>query len=183
MAGVGPEDLYEMAGEFLQAGVQSLDTLIAYGLDGAPTRAFVSPGEPAADCCPQLTVHTVGIEEAPTEPTGPGGMATGRRATYGRINQPSFILTLFRCVPVPDQQLTKFVPPSEAEGEAAARQLNADAWALWNHLYNLVREKALWSKCQGIFPGPMRALPQQGGCGGWILGYRVRLDGYEEAIP
>lgn len=183
MAGTDATDLYEMANEFLQAGISALDTLVALGLDGAPERAFVSPGEPAADCCPQLTVHTVGIEEAPTEPTGQGGLAAGRRASFHRINQPSFTMTVFRCVPTADQQLTKVVPPSVADSEAAAQQLNGDAWALWNHLYNMVRQQALWSKCQGIFPGPARALPQQGGCGGWVLIYRVRLDGYEEVIP
>lgn len=170
-----------MADEFLQAGVSALDTLIALGLEGTPERRYVSPGEPAADC-EQLTVHTIGIEEAPTEPTGPGGLATGRRASYGRLNHPAFVMTLFRCVPVPDQGLTKVTPPPVADMEAAARQLNADGWALWNHLYNLVRAQLLWSKCQGIFPGPARALPQQGGFGGWVLAYRVRLDGYEEVL-
>ena len=182
MAGVNAEDLFAMADEFLQAGVSALDTLVALGLDGAPDRAFISPGEPAADCCPQLTVHTLAVEEAPTEPTGPGGLATGRRSSYGRINTPFFVMTLFRCVPVPDQGLTKITPPSAEDQEAVARQLNADGWALWNHLYNRVRAEHLWSKCQRLFPGPLRALPQQGGCGGWVLTYRVRLDGYEEVL-
>lgn len=183
MAGTDATDLYAMADEFLQAGISALDTLIALGFDGAPERSFVSPGEPAADCCPQLTVHTISVDEAPTEPTGPGGLAAGRRASYHRINQPSFAMTLFRCVPVPEQSLTKIVPPSVADETTAAQQINADGWALWNHLYNLVRAQELWSKCQGIFPGPLRALPQQGGCGGWLLIYRMRLDGYEEVIP
>lgn len=183
MAGTGPTDLFEMADEFLQAGVAALDTLLTLGFDGAPSIAFVAPGEPAADCCPQLTVHVVGVEEAPTEPTGPGGLAQGRRASYGRISQPSFVMTLFRCVPAPEMKLTAITPPSAAAQQSVAEQLDADGWALWNHLYNLVRAQLLWSKCQGIFPGPLRALPNSGGCGGWVLGYRVRLDGYEEVLP
>lgn len=177
MAGTDARDLYLMADEFLQAGVESLDTLVALGLEGAPGRTYVSPGEPAADC-EQLTVHTVSLEEAATEPTGQGGLATGRRASYGRLSHPQFFMMLFRCVPVAKQELTRIVPPSVAEQTASAQQLNADAWALWNHLYSLVVHKQLWSTCQGIFPGPMRALPESGGFGGWLLSYRVRLDGY-----
>lgn len=178
MAGVGPGDLHELAEELLEACVESLDTIptFAPGLVGAPERSFVSPGEPAADCCPQLTVHVAGISEASTEPAQLG---TGRRASYGRINHVGLIVTIFRCVPAPKDSL-KYEPPAGVDLEAAAEQINADGWALWNHLFNLIRAGLLFSLCRGVFVDAMRQLPPSGGCGGWVMSIRVALDGYEE---
>ena len=66
--------------------------------------------------------------------------------------------------------------------EEAAAQLNADAWALWNHLYNLVCAGQLFTFCNGVFWDGLRSIAPQGGCGGWVLNLRVALDGYEEAV-
>lgn len=179
MAGVDPGDLHALADELLQACVGALDTIptFAPGLVGAPERSFISPGDPVADCCPQLTVHVATITEAATEPSGLG---SGRRATYGRINHIGLIVTLFRCVPVPNESISKIEPPAVVDLDAAAQQIDADGWALWNHLYNLTRAGLLFSLCRGVFMEAMRQIPPSGGCGGWVLSMRVALDGYEE---
>jgi hypothetical protein len=179
MAGTDATDFYEAANELLTAGAQALDTLVALGLDGAPARQYVSAGEPAADCV-QLTVHTPGVDQAPTE----AGLQMGRQAgRHIMLNHVTLVLTLFRCVPVPDEGIHGITPPSEAEEAAASQQLYADGWALWNHLFNMVGADLLFRKCSGVFPGPLRALPQEGGFGGWFFPFTVVLDGYEETLP
>lgn len=182
MAGVGPGDLHDLADELLAACVESLDTIPLFtpGLVGAPERSFVSPGDPAADCCPQLTVHTTGLTEAGTEP---GGLQTGKRLIRGRINHVGLIVTIFRCIPVPKETISKYEPPDVAELEAAAEQTNADAWAIWNGIGNRVRAGVLFETCREVFMEGMRSIPPSGGCGGWILSIRVSLDGYEEVLP
>lgn len=179
MAGIGPGDLDALAHELLDACIEALDTIPDYDatLEGAPDRSFVTAGDPAADCCPQLTVHVRDIFEAPTEP---GGLGSGRRASYGRINHIGLTMTLFRCVPVGSGDID-YQPPSADELEAAAIQINADGWALWNHLYNMIRDEQLFALCRGVFWEGMRALPPQGACAGWVMTFRIALDGYEAA--
>jgi hypothetical protein len=186
MAGIGPQDLQDLAEELLAASVEALDTIPSYapGLVGAPAHTYVSPGEPAADnCCDsegQLTVHVTQVAEFTTEPLG---LAVGQRASrHIRLNEAGLVVTIFRCVPSPKEGLT-YQPPSAAELTASADQLNADAWSLWNHLYNMIDAGTLLSKCSFVFMEILRSLPPSGGCGGWILGIRIRLDGYEEVLP
>lgn len=185
MAGLNATDLYELAQELLSACEEALDTLPALGLAGAPTRSYVSPGEPAADeCCEgggQLTVHIDRVIELTTEPQG---LAIGRRAgRHIRLNDVGLIVTIFRCVPGPEESLSTFVPPAVEPIEASAQQLDADAWALWNHLFNMIGADTLLTRCKNVVMGGMRSLPPSGGCGGWVLAVQVALDGYEEALP
>lgn len=170
MAGVDAADMHALAEEFLAACESALNTTPA----GAPARSFVAPGQPAADCCPQLTVHVVNV----TEPfTHGGGLAEGHKARLGgRVNHIGLAMTLFRCVDMESKL------PSEAELATAAEQLNADGWALWNHIFNLIRADMLFAKCDGVFWDGLRSLTPEGGCAGWYLLVRVTLDGYEEAL-
>jgi hypothetical protein len=94
MAGVDPSDLYALAEELLTACEDALNSIPDYlpDLDGAPGRSFVAPGRPAADCCPQLTVHTAGVFEDQL-----GAPVPGRSAMTTRINQVTLAVTLFRC--------------------------------------------------------------------------------------
>jgi hypothetical protein len=71
-------------------------------------------------------------------------------------------------------------PPLEEESQAAAAQVNADAWAIWNHTFNLVRSGELFRLCELVSWDGMRSIIPSGGCGGWTLVVRVKLDGYEE---
>src|SRR5262249_6223539 len=142
---------------------------------GAPEVQFVSSGQPALDCCPQLTVHAISVTEAGTQPAGLMG---GRRNVTGRITLVRLVVAISRCVPV---QGRVGAPPNGTEQQAAASQTTAAAWALWNHLWNLWTADELFSCCGEVFWDGLRALPQNGGCGGWSLTLRASLDGYNES--
>lgn len=172
MAGTNALDLMALANEFLAACEDSLNTIPGFdaSLAGAPTRSFVAPGQPAADCCPQLTVHVVSV----TEDQG-GLFVPGRSAMTGRQNQVQLAMTLFRCAE------TEKPMPEVAELVESATQVNADGWALWNHLYNMIREGTLFSTCSEVAWLGLRNLQPEGGCVGWYLLVQVHLDGYEES--
>jgi hypothetical protein len=168
MAGIGPGDLDLLAFDVLQASVAALDTIpTTEGLEalaGAPLRQATSPGRPPADC-EQITVHVLRGAEA--------NVVKGSRE-----NLLTLVVTVYRCVPAP---LSSMKPPKAATIERAAAQTNADAWALWNHLWNLVQAGCLLRKCRPVTMG-MQALEQQGAFGGWTVTLGVKLDGYQEAI-
>lgn len=179
MAGTGPEDLHALAVELLDASIESLDTIptFAPALGGAPERSFVSPGIPVWDCCEQLTVHVTNVLDADTSP---GGLASGRRNVHGKLNHVGFNITVTRCVPTFGATPMDELPLIE-DMQAAAEQINADGWALWNHLYNMWREGSLFDTCQEVFFDGITAVAPSGGCGGWLMAIRVQLDGYEES--
>lgn len=162
-------DLYTLASELLMASVFALDTVPADDplLDGAPERFFVAPGRPALDCCPQLTVHVDNVTESPTAV----GLESGRKSTSARISLVNFIVTSVRCLP------KEQIPPID-EIDAVARQVDADGWALWNVLWSLWASGDLFSVCGEVFWDGLRALNPSGGCVGWTLSIRARLDGY-----
>lgn len=172
MSGVGPIDLHELSTQFLDACIDALDTIPTYdsSLGGAPARAFVAPGPPAFDCCDQLTVHVASLTEGDSAPEFP-------KASIARINYVQLAAISARCVPMLDQNGN---PPPMSEMEASAEQINADKWALWNHIYNLIRDGRLFSLCCDVIWGPLSALQPQGGCGGSRLLITVCFDGYEE---
>ena len=172
MAGTGPQDLFDLCQELLDACVESLDTIptFAPGLEGAPERSFVSPGASVDDCCPQLTVWAQVVGESPNSP----GSFRGKSAVDGQINVLSLVARITRCLP------TQGDPPPTTDLQAAAEQINADGWALWNHLYNMVRAEQLFMLCGEVFWDGLRSIVPSGGCGGWNLILRVELDGYEE---
>ena len=172
MAGTGPEYLFGLAEEFLDACIQALDTIpmFAPGLGGAPERSYVAPGLPALDCCPQLTVDVRGVQEE-----GPSGPGSGQRARYGaRKTQVALVATIVRCVP--EEPITTDV--LQAQAEAAAEQIHADGWALWNYLWNLIRSGELFTLCDDSRP-ELRQLAHSGGCAGWTFSMRVEQEGYE----
>ena len=88
------------------------------------------------------------------------------------------VATATRCLPTGDNQN----PPTAAELEDAAAQINADGWALWNHVYNLIRADLLFTLCGEVFWDGLRSINPQGGCGGYTLNLRVELSGYEETF-
>lgn len=175
----GPQDLFALAAELLQADIEALNTIPASapGLDGAPERAFVSPGQPAIDCCPQLTVHVDSVLDADTRP---GGLAAGRRNVTGKKNHVRLVTTIVRCV-VDSRTGTTITAPLAADLELTAEQMDADGWALWNHLYNAWRSGELFSLCGEVFFEGLRSMTEAGTCVGWVLTIRVSLDGYDNA--
>ena len=173
----GPGALWFLAEELLDAAVDSLDTIPLFDatLDGAPERRLVTAGAPVLDCCDQLAVDVVQVLDAAT---GPGGLSTGRKIA-AKINHVYLTTTITRCFPMPD---SKGDPPPIAEIEAASRQIDADGWALWNHLYNLWRGDQLFTLCGEVFWDSLRPLGPSGGCAGWTLAIHVSLSGYEETF-
>jgi hypothetical protein len=170
MAGTNALDLHALAEELLDASVDALDTIPTFdpGLAGAPDRTFVPPGLPALDCCDQLTVHVVAVNESP-----PGQSNTHK--TGSRRNIVTLVVTTTRCYDLPKDGST----PTEAQLSGTAEQLNADGWALWNYLWNLMRSGELLTLCDEVFWDGLRSLTPSGGCGGWVLTLRAAYEGYE----
>lgn len=168
---MGPSDLFALAQEFLTACEDSLDTIptLAPGLVGSPERAFVSPGQSADDCCPQLTVWPGPVVEKPI------GILPDQDCP-ARVNIVQLTARVLRCVPVTDQ------PADVLDLEAAAEQIDADGWALWNHLYNLRCAGAFSTLCDSVTWVSLVPIVPSGGCGGWVLTAQVELDGYPETI-
>lgn len=175
----GPPDLHALALELLAADIAALDTIpiSAPGLEGSPERAFVSAGRPAFDCCPQLSVHVDTIQDAETRP---GGLAGGRRNVTGKVNHVRLITTIVRCVPSTGNGQSMVDAPLVVDLEAVAEQTNADAWALWNEIYNMWRSDQLFSVCGEVFFEGMRSLAEEGRCVGWTMTLRVSLGGYND---
>lgn len=178
MAGTGPPDLHGLAVDLLAAMVEALDTIPAYEptLVGAPDRAFVSPGTPVFDCCDQVAIHPPFISFGDTSPAG---LAAGKRHIFGAINHVTLLGTATRCIPSIDDLGRS---PSTTALQEAARQLNADAWALHNHLYNLQSSGLLLSLCDEVFFDGISAVQPSGGCAGWTVTVRAYLDGYTETF-
>ncbi len=176
----GPGDLHAFAEGFLDFCVESLDTIPTFmdtaGLLGAPDRRFVSPGIPVWDCCEQLAVHVPLMNEADTTP---GGLDAGRRTNRGYINSITFMATVTRCIPTMNNDGD---PPSPAALDASAEQINADGWALWNHLHNLKASAQLLTLCDEMFFDGILAAAPAGGCGGWTVTVRAAIGGYEELL-
>ena len=172
MAGIG--DLNALAQAILGAMAQALDTIPDYDatLNGAPARQFVTFGNPVWDCCEQLAVHIPGIAAAETSP---GALAAGKRHLTGRINHVFLTGTITRCVPTQ-------VEPPVAVLNATAEQINADAWALWNHLFNLQSSDLLLNLCDEVFFDGITAAAPSGGCAGWTVAVRAYLGGYPESL-
>ena len=178
----GPGDLHELALELLNVCIESLDTIPDFepDLSGAPERAFVSPGQPVLDCCDQLTVHVQQIGDADTTP---GGLNAGQRARFGKINHVTMIVTSTRCITTGGENRAGTIEiPSAEDLEADARQLDADAWALWNHAFNMTRAEEFRTLCSEVFFDGILAIQPSGGCAGWTVTIRVALDGYEETL-
>lgn len=171
MAGTGPGDLHALAQELLDASVEALDTIPTFepGLAGAPARSYVSAGLPALDCCDQLTVHIQAVNESP-----PGQSDSHKNSA--RKNIVTFVVTSTRCHDIKD------IPPPVDVLTAISEQSDADGWALWNHLWNLMRADELFTLCGPVFWDGLRALNSSGGCGGWTLTLRAEVEGYEEVI-
>ena len=104
----------------------------------------------------------------------------GQRHRLARINHVTFLGRSTRCIPTgTDSQLGAYTPPTPEDLDVAGEQLHADAWALWNHLFEVEREVA---GCSEIFFDALTAVVPSGGCAGWTVTIRAQLDGYDESI-
>lgn len=168
----GPGDLFALANEYLEACHTGLQDTAA----GPPARYFISPGPPAWDCCPQLSVHVGGPMLADTFPLQPM-LAPGHRVqTQGAVNLIALTATIIRCVPMVDDAGNL---PQPAALDAASEIMCADLWAIWQFVKNGKRNGSLFQPNEReMFFDPAAAMNQQGGCGGWQITIRVQLDGY-----
>ena len=168
-----PTDLQTLCVAVLDASEAALDTIpgFAPGLEGAPERTFVTDGQPAL-ACPQLTVNAYTIREAATEPLGLG--AGTRHKQNFRKNLVGVQVWVARCRATDS-------PPVPANVEAVAAQVNADAWALWNYLWNINRGGStdpLVTICDEFYMDSLTPLQPSGQYAGWVLQLRVELAGY-----
>jgi len=177
-------DLDGLAHDVLDACVASLDVIPTEdaALLGAPERSFVAPGVPVWDCCEQLVVWTPGIRPQSTRPASPAG-AGARKHVFGQIPMVEIQTIISRCVPTGDVHGTTFTPPTTAALEAAAEQIHADGWALYNGIFNRLGQGLLSERCSEIAWDGLNAATPAGGCGGWTFTLRFRLDGYGYTDP
>lgn len=172
-------DLYALLEEYLGA----CEAAVALTPGGAIARAFVSPGPPAWDCCPQLTVHAGGPVVGDTAPLAPP-LQAGHRPALGIVNLIAMTATVLRCVPVVTQHGETTVLPAPVDISASAKETCADVWSIWNHVLASKRNGTLFAGTDGdpdqreMTLDPAVALSPAGGCGGWQLQIRVQLGGY-----
>lgn len=173
-------DLYDTCLTLLQACYEALELTPA----GAPDRTFVSPGVPAWDCCPQLTVHAGGPAQGDTAPLQPP-LQPGHRVGDGMVvNLVAMTATIIRCAPTVETQGQVAVFPSALELDAAAQIMLSDCWAIWNYLKTRKREDLLFPpKTREMFFDPAVSLGASGGCVGWEMQFRVQLGGYRTDAP
>lgn len=166
-------DLYDLCREYLDACASALELSPGGPID----RAFVSPGPPAWDCCPQLTVHAGGPSAGDTLPLSPP-LQPGHRIEDGVLyNMVAMTATVIRCTPVVREGSNQ--APDATGLEASAAELLGDIWAIWNHVATLKRYYGLWTpKEREVFFLPAVALNAAGGCAGWQMEIRVQLGGY-----
>lgn len=180
MADPGPGDLFATAQELLLASAEALDTvpeLLGTSFFGAPERQFISPGNVVHDCCEQLAVWV--------NPIGTGARSPGTSAPDMQIIRPTLRVHATRCVPTGKIVGKKYEPPDPVLLSAAAEQIHADGWALWNHLFNLINaepDALLFTKCLDLVNWSMAALTPGGGCAGWEMQFTVGLGGYPEDL-
>lgn len=173
----GPTDLYSLCAEYLAA----CKTAVASTPGGPITRAFVCPGVPAWDCCPQLTVHAGGPAEADTLPLQPPLAPGERPAVQGAVHLVNMTATVLRCTPTLEEDGQNLILPSEAALEAAAVETLSDVWAIWATVRGLYRAGTLFATDAGrreLFFDPAVPVRPAGGCAGWEIQIRVALGGY-----
>lgn len=166
----GPSDLHDLAVEWLNV----CEDAVATTSGGAIERAFVAPGPPAWDCCPQLTVHVGGPSEGDTAPLSPPLQPGHRTRQVAAVPLIALTATVIRCVPSDE------LPP-EVDLEAAAQAMNEDVWAIWAHTRSRVADGSLFSSPSGSrevnFESALVQAPA-GGCAGWSIPIRVAIGGY-----
>lgn len=166
-------DLDDLAHEFLDACAAALALTDA----GTPDRQLVSPGPPAWDCCPQLSVHVNAPAWANTQPTSPDLSPGHRIQAYGVVYLVEMVATMIRCSPTINEQ--EMALPRASDLTAAAKATNDDIWAVWNYIPKAIRAGTLFApKERETFVDLPRAQNQEGGCAGWEFTVRVQLDGF-----
>lgn len=160
-------ELHALCQEYLDACQDAIATTLGGRID----RAYVSPGPPAWDCPPQLTVHAGGPVVGDTAPLQPPLQPGERAQEQGLVTLVTMTATILRCSPVPSQT---HIAPSPQALAAAAQECNQDVWAVWIALIQGKRDETVWApKERPMFLDPGVAVNTQGGVSGWQLQVRV----------
>jgi hypothetical protein len=166
------DTLGEYGHELLTACAEALATTTA----GAPAYQSFSPGLPAFDCPEGLWVHVAGLGEENTQPGTPAPV-TGLRTRFGQLILATLIVTITRCAPTGDP-----IPSADAIA-AVADQTSQDVWAIWNHLYALIRDGSIFGgKCSLDHFDGAAPLAISGESAGWTFQLRPQIDGYRPAV-
>lgn len=134
-----------------------------------PSRVYVSPGPPAADC-DQLTAHAVSIMPGlPGQETAPYGL----QSTAGPVMRTLTVMVqIRRCVPVPNDQGQ---PPQASSLEAAAKIIARDGWTLWRGLVLAYMDGTLLGGCDRAAISAAIPSEAEGGLAGWDIEIAVQL--------
>ena len=140
---------------------------------GAPERSYVSPSDPAFDCCPFLAVWVAGLTEETTL-AGPGGASTGHRTLAGSVILATYQVLAVRCAPSPGGNGSI---PAITEIESVAWQVEQDGWSLWNTLRQGIRDGTIFGMCSEVHFDTGVPIAEQGGCVGWRFTIRAAISG------
>jgi hypothetical protein len=142
-------------------------------------RSYVSPGAPALDCCPQLTVHVGGLSLDQTSPTTPVTAPGHKLTTTGQLILATLVITVARCVPLSEENRQIITLPTPASLTAVADLIDQDIWAIWNTVANMARAGELFGgRCPALYFDPPVPLTTEGGCAGWTMSVRAAISGY-----
>ena len=145
----------------------------------APDIVFHSVGPPPFDCCPMLAIDVPQLGAEITSPNAPAA-ATGRQASFQRVNMIPLAITILRCVPV--IRSVKELPTT-AEMTDATEVIRRDGWLLWNAIMHAIRNGEFKDMCSIIHLDRAVAVREQGGCAGWRILLRVELGGIPNPGP
>lgn len=134
----------------------------------------MSPGLPAIDCCPWLSVHIGGQNIAPVGTQGPLGQ--GQRAAF--VPQVTFVMLVARCMPKATVKLGSLTVPTVAALELAAQEVYQDMWAITDAARKADKAGTLFGgACREIEHQGATPLDPSGGCGGWTIRWRATIEG------
>jgi hypothetical protein len=171
----GPGDLFDLAGQLLEACQDALEFAPAGPID----YAFISPGPPAWDAVPMLAVYAGSAAEADTAPLQPPLQPSHRIDAVGVVPMVTLTAVVLRPAPTLADDGQVPVAPPPAEITMVARDTLGDLWAIWNYLASRKRDGTLWPPHTREFLfDPAVPVNQQGGAAGWQIQLKVHLGGY-----
>jgi hypothetical protein len=163
--------LYDFAADLLAVCEEALATTPG----GVPDRSFITVAQPALDCPEQLTVHVVSLE-IDQQITPNQGATGGLRFQEGWRNLATFMATIVRCTPQPNNFAAQ--PPSTTDLDLLAQKTSADLWAIWNSVAQRLSEGTLFEGCS--VTSFRIAVPQveSGTSAGWQFIVTTAINGY-----
>lgn len=169
MAGIN--DLNDVTAAFLTVALEALALTDA----GPPGRSYVAPGEPALDCCGQLTVWLSDLTEI-AQISATGALGPSKAVTRGSLPSLGIFVQATRCQ-IGLDKLREGALPRAVDLQATAHMVDQDGWALRLHFADSIRNGLLARQCSGVaLLGGQKLIPQ-GGCVGWTFQFRYPIEG------